>query len=179
MKDGMKILGWSLLYYVATFVSSMVGFFHPFLWVYNAILAALLAAYPYFRLVKGWPACGITLVPLVLSVVLNMAMGEGDWLYVILAISIGALTEIIRKVSGDYQSAKSQIAGYMTFALVPFSNTLRMWILPDASMARTVEDMGQTYAGQMTGVLQPWMLVVGVLLTLGVAWICGKCLTKK
>ena len=179
MKDCMKILGWSLLYYVAAFVGSMVGFFHPFLWVYNAILTALLAAYPYFRLVKGWPVCGITLVPMVLSIVLNLMMGEGDWLYVGLAVAIGIVTEIVRKVCGSYQSAKSQTAGYMVFALMPFSNTLRMWIWPKASMAQTVDEMGQAYADQMPGVLQPWILVVGILLTLCVAWICGKVLTKK
>lgn len=178
MNDCLKIMGWSLLYYVATFAGAMMGFFHPFLWVYNSILTALLAAYPYFRLVKGWPVCGITFAPLILSVVLNMAMGEGDWLYAGLATVIGIVTEIIRKVSGNYLSRKSLIAGYMAFALLPFSNTLRMWIWPEQSMIQTVEEMGQVYADKMPSVLHLWMLAAGVLMTLCVAWGCGKYLTK-
>jgi len=179
MKDCLKIFGWSLLYYVATFIGMMAGFFHPFLWVYNAILTSLLAAWPYFRIVKGWPVAGITLCPLVLSIVLNLSMGEGDWLYVVLAVVIGLATEIVRKVCSDYRSRKSLVGGYMVFALLPFANTLRMWIWPEASMVQTVEEMGQAYADQMVSVIQPWVLCIGLVLTLCVSWLCGNFFTKK
>jgi len=176
MKNCMKIIGWSLLYFVAAFAGMMLGFFHPFLWVYNAIFVALLAAWPYFRLVKNWPVIGITLCPLAVCVGLNTAIGEGDLLYVVLALTVGLLTEIVR--AGNRSSRCSMVAGYMVFSLLPFSNTLRMWIAPEVSMQQTVEEMGQVYADRMVGVISPWMLFLGLACTLCVALVMGLLFTR-
>ena len=69
---------------------------------------------------------GMALLVTVLSIGINLALGEGDLLYVCLALGIGLLAEGVRRVGG-YQSLTSQTLGYMVMSLLPFSNTLRMW----------------------------------------------------
>lgn len=168
MKTFLSVLGWALGYYVATLASLFLGALHPFMWVYGSLTCAVLAAWPYCRVVNRYPYMGVTLFVTALSVVINLALGEGDLLYVCLALGIGLLAEVVRRV-GDYKSLTSQVSGYMVMSLLPFSNTLRMWIYYDESMAITVDEMGPEYAEKMTHVLSPWLLVGMVLLTLALA----------
>ena len=178
MKSFLSILAWSLCYYAATLACLFLGALHPFLWVYGSLTCAVLAAWPYCRVVNRYPYMGVTLFVTALSVVINLALGEGDLLYVCLALGIGLLAEVVRRV-GDYKSLTSQVSGYMVMSLLPFSNTLRMWIYYDESMAITMDEMGPEYAEKMTHVLSPWLLVGMVLLTLVLALFMSLICNKK
>ena len=126
MKTFLSVLGWALGYYVATLASLFLGALHPFLWVYGSLTCVVLAAWPYCRLVNRYPYMGMALLVTVLSIGINLALGEGDLLYVCLALGIALVAEGVRRVGG-YQSLTSQTLGYMVMSLLPFSNTLRMW----------------------------------------------------
>ena len=88
MKTFLSVLGWALGYYVATLACVFLGALHPFLWVYGSLTCVVLAAWPYCRLVNRYPYMGMALLVTVLSIGINLALGEGDLLYVCLALGI-------------------------------------------------------------------------------------------
>ena len=178
MKKSLSILALTLCYYAATLACLFIGALHPFLWVYGALTCAVLAAWPYCRLVNQHPYPGMALLVTTVSVIINMALGEGDMLYVSLALAIGLVAEGVR-VIGGYKSLTSQILGYCVIALLPFANTLRMWILPEESMQITLEEMGADYADKMKDVLPVWLLVCMVLVTILLAAIMAMVCNRK
>ena len=178
MKTFLSVLGWALGYYVATLASLFLGALHPFLWVYGSLTCVVLAAWPYCRLVNRYPYMGMALLVTVLSIGINLALGEGDLLYVCLALGIALVAEGVRRVGG-YQSLNSQTLGYMVMSLLPFSNTLRMWFNYEECMEITLDEMGPDYAEKMTHVLSPWLLAGMVLLTLLLALVMSLICNRK
>lgn len=182
-------LGWSALYLLIVFAVECLGFIHPFLWVYCALFAAPFSVWAYHKLVSNYPYPCITLMPALLLVVVHLATGEGDSLFLILAAAIVTLTELVRYCAGRittsqvgstaYQTATSRRWGYAIFALLPFANTLRMWVCPEESMAITAEEMGEQYAAWMTDILSPWLLCACVIATMTIAYICIIGLDKR
>lgn len=179
IKSFFVALGWSALYLLVVFAAECLGFLHPFLWVYGALFAAPFAAWAYHKLVSNYPYPCITLMPALLLVVVHLATGEGDGLFLILAAVVVLLTELVRYFAGCYRSAASRRWSYAIFALLPFANTLRMWIQPEQSMLQTAEEMGEQYAARMADVLSPWLLCLCVFATMVVAYICMVGLDKR
>lgn len=170
-KDYVKIALWSLLYVVMVVAAVFLGFVHPFWWVYSALPLSVLGAWPYLCLTRRYSVFGMAIVPAVLTVAVSLLAGEGDWLFISIAIGIALVAEAVRKVAGGYRSKRSIRASYQVFALLPFSISLRMWIWPEASMDATIDEMGLDYASQMAVVIAPWMLAACVAATLCLAWI--------
>ena len=177
MKQFFSVVGLILLFFVASFVCCCLGFFHPFLWVYSSLTSAVLCAWPYCRLVDRHPHFGMAFLVVAVTTLLYWAMGEGDGLYLGIAAVIAVVAELVRLI-GSYKSLTSKILSYAAVTLLPFANTLRMWIYPDVSMAQTVEEMGNEYAAQMPGVLSPWllaaMIVASALLAIIMALVCYR-----
>lgn len=178
MKKFAAIFGLMLLYFVATVVCACLGFLHPFLWVYSALPCAILGAWPYCKLLEKYPLPGMAVLTTVVFVALHLLMGEGDLLLVGLAAVIGIVAEGVRRVSG-YEASKGRMLSYMVISLLPLANTLRMWLKPEQSMQITVDEMGESYAEQMQGVLEVWLLVVMVILTVALACFMFKVLNRK
>ncbi len=168
-QNTLKMLGWSLLYFLLSMACSCAGFLHPFLWVYSAILMALVGAWPYIRLTQSFPYFGMALLTGVITLTLNLILGEGDGQSMLIGIIIVSTAEFFRK-SGGYQSERSIRGSYMIFSLLPFANTLRMWLTPNEAMAQTVEEMGESYATQMETVTSIGMLFASIVITLVLAW---------
>ena len=55
MERAVKVLVLALLYVLAVCIVELVGFYHPFFWTYSAVFAAVLAAWPYFKLCQSHP----------------------------------------------------------------------------------------------------------------------------
>ena len=165
MKHFFTIIGLILLYYIAALACNILGFFHPFLWVYSALPCAILTAWPYCKLVKLYPRFGMALLTTAVVTLIYLAMGEGDMLYIWLSLAIGIAAEVAR-LAGGYRSFTSRILGYCIITLLPFANTLRMWIDRDNAMAMTNTEMGADYTTQMAQVLSPWLLALIIVCTL-------------
>ena len=177
MKQFFSVVGLILLFFVASFACCCLGFFHPFLWVYSSLTSAVVCAWPYYRLVDRHPHFGMAFLVVAATTLLYWAMGEGDGLFLGIAAVIAVAAELVRLTS-QYKSLTSKILSYAVVTLLPFANTLRMWIYPDVSMAQTAEEMGEEYATLMPRVLSPWllaaMIVASALLAIIMALVCYR-----
>ena len=62
MERAVKVLVLALLYVLAVCIVELVGFYHPFFWTYSAVFAAVLAAWPYFKLCQSHPIPGMAIL---------------------------------------------------------------------------------------------------------------------
>lgn len=153
------------------FAASFLGFVHPFFWVYSAAFAAFFAAFPYIALQKRYPVFGMALLPAIILLALNFLLGECDAQAVIFTILIAVLAEIFRLFMGGYHSKHGRVASYLMFSLLPFANTLRIWVTPEDSKIQTVAEMGAEYGVQMeTLVSMVWLLPTMIFVTVCISF---------
>ncbi len=172
----------SLLYVVAFFVGELLGFLHPFLWVYFALPVAILAAYPYIKLCKKHQVFGISLLPVGMLLLIYLLMGEVNKenpQFPIIAGLLACVAELLRRYAGGYGNIKSTILSYCAIALVPFGSTSIMWFRPQYAMGVTLAEMGPKYAASMHKIIEPWILVVMIIVVIAVAYLSASFVAKK
>lgn len=123
MERALKVIGLALLYVFAFFVVEILGFFHPYAWTYSAVPAAVLAAWPFFKLCQRYPLPGIAMLCAVLLLLLNFLFGQGHEVLALGCIVLGFIAEGFRKIFGNYRGRIGTIASYATMSLIPFTKT--------------------------------------------------------
>ena len=97
-----QILGMGLLYLIFVFASCFIGFLHPVCWAYFSVLAAFLAAGPYFWLAARWQKFGVGTFCAALVCLFCLVSGEaGGILSKVLILCGGILADIVRQFMGN------------------------------------------------------------------------------
>ena len=109
MQRAIKLIGLALLYVLAFIVADAIGFFHPYIWTYSAVPAALLAAWPYYKLCERYPLPGMAMLCALLVLMVNFLFGQGHEIFALGCIIFGFIAEGCRKFLGNYRSRKGTI----------------------------------------------------------------------
>lgn len=178
MERVLKVVGLALLYVLAFFIVEILGIFHPYAWTYSAVPAAVIAAWPYYKLCERYPLPGLSMLCAVLLLILNFIFGQGHEILAIGCFVFGFIAEGFRKFLGNYRSRIGTIASYATLSLIPFSKTC-VWKI-DYGIAENMniynwKDIFYATQGRMVD----WnMMIVMVIITLVLA-ICTMWLLTR
>ncbi len=178
MDSALKVIGLALLYVFAVSIVELVGFFHPFFWTYSAVFAAVIAAWPYFKLCQRFPMPGLAILCAVLLLFINFIFGQGHEYYALGCVGFGCIAEGLRKFLGNYRDRRGVIASYAAMSLIPFSKSIVLWVDYDSAMQLIVNNMGDIYAAVMGRMLSKYMALSMVVLTLIFAVVTMWILTK-
>lgn len=178
MDSALKVIGLALLYVFAVSIVELVGFFHPFFWTYSAVFAAVIAAWPYFKLCQRFPMPGLAILCAVLLLFINFIFGQGHEYYALGCVGFGCIAEGLRKFLGNYRDRRGVIASYAAMSLIPFSKSIVLWIDYDSAMQLIINNMGDIYAAVMGRMLSKYMALSMVVLTLIFAVVTMWILTK-
>ncbi len=178
MDSALKVIGLALLYVFAVSIVELVGFFHPFFWTYSAVFAAVIAAWPYFKLCQRFPMPGLAILCAVLLLFINFIFGQGHEYYALGCVGFGCIAEGLRKFLGNYRDRRGVIASYAAMSLIPFSKSIVLWVDYDSAMQLIINNMGDIYAAVMGRMLSKYMALSMVVLTLIFAVVTMWILTK-
>jgi len=179
MERAVKVIGLALLYVVAVSVMELLGFYHPFFWTYSAVFAAVVAAWPYFKLCQRYPMPGIAILCAVLLVLINFIFGQGHEYFALGCVLAGCAAEGLRKFFGNYRQAKGVICSYAVMSLIPFSKSIVLWIDYKTAMELIINRMGDIYAAVMGRMLSKYMFLSMIVLTLILAVATMWLLTRN
>ena len=166
MEKAFKVIGLALLYVLAILIVECGGFYHPFLWTYSAVFAAVTAAWPYFFLNTQYPVPGVAMLCAIMLVLVNYAIGEGHEIFAIGCLVLAFIAEGLRKFMGKYRSRKGVIASYAVMSLIPFTKSIVLWLDYETAMTLVISRMGDIYAAVMGRMLSKYMLLAMIILTL-------------
>ena len=179
MERVIKVLILALIYVLAVSVIELLGFYHPFFWTYSAVFAAVVAAWPYFKLCQSNPVPGMAILCATLLLMLNFLFGQGHEYFALGCVGLGCIAEGLRKLFGNYLGVKGVISSYVVMSLIPFSKSIVLWVDYDAAMELIVSSMGDIYAAVMGRMLSKYMFMAMFALTIIFAFITIWILTRN
>ena len=142
-----QILCMGLLYLVFVFASCFIGFLHPVCWAYFSVLAALLAAGPYFWLAARWQKFGVGTFCAALVCIFCLPTGEaGGLLSKAIILGGGLLADIV-------SSPTSSVSLRATAPERPSSALIRCWPLEISAGSSAC---GPTNSSTMTEPSRKW-----------------------
>ncbi|MCR4860046.1 MAG: MptD family putative ECF transporter S component [Bacteroidales bacterium] len=158
-----------LLYLVFVFASCFIGFLHPVCWAYFSVLAALVAAGPYFWLAARWQKFGVGTFLALLVCLFCLLSGEGGGtLSKVVILGGGILSDLVRLVVGN-ASIKGVRTAYPLLAIGNIGWIISLWTRPEWYYEGAIEEMGAAYADGITALQTTGHLIAVIALTALVA----------
>ena len=179
MERAVRVLALAALYVAAVMLVELLGFFHPFGWTYSGVFAAVLAAWPYFKLCQRHPMPGMAILCAILLLMVNFLFAQGHEYFALGCFGFGCIAEGLRKIFGNYRGRLGVISSYAVMSLIPFSKSIVLWIDYDAAMNLVINRMGDIYAAIMGRMLSKYMFLAMVILTLILAIVTMVILTAN
>ena len=180
MQRAIKLIGLVLLYVLAFLIVEALGILHPYLWVYSAVPAALVAAWPYYKLCQRYPLPGMAMLCAILLLMINFLFGQGHEIFALGCFLLGFIAEGFRKFLGNYRGRKGTIASYATLSLLPFTKTCVWWVNFDIVTNMNIYNKQDIYYASLAGKLLSWpMLITMVILTVVIAFTAMWILTRR
>lgn len=128
MERAYKVIGLALLYVLAFFIVELFGMVHPYAWTYSAVIAAVTASWPYFKLCQRYPIPGVAMLCAILLLLFNFIIGQGHEFLMFGCFGFGLIAEGLRKFLGNYRGRWGVISSYVVMSLIPFSKTCVLWV---------------------------------------------------
>lgn len=178
-----QVLGMGLIYLVFVFASCFIGYLHPVCWAYFSVLAAILAAGPYYWLAVRWKKFGVGTFCALLVCLFCLASGEaGGLLSKTMILGGGILSDIARVVVGS-TAKKGVYCAYPFLAVGNVGWVIRLWSDSQWYYDGAVSEMGESYAQGLQALQTPGHLIAVIILTAAIAvlavWLCGKADKKS
>ena len=169
MQRAVRLIGLALLYVLAFVIVEVFGAMHPYVWTYSAVPAALVAAWPYYKLCQRYPLPGMAMLCALMLLILNFLFGQGHEIFALGCIILGFISEGFRKFLGNYRGRLGTIASYATMSLIPFTKTCVWWVNFDLANNMTIYNKQDIYYATLGRMLNFQVLTVMVILTLVLA----------
>ena len=128
MERAKIFLGLALLYVLAFLIVEVLSLFHPYAWTYSAVIAAVTASWPYFKLCQRYPIPGVAMLCAIMLLLFNFIIGQGHEFLLIGSLVLGFIAEGLRKLFGNCRQRAGVITSYAVMSLIPFTKTCVMWI---------------------------------------------------
>lgn len=169
MQRAVRLIGLALLYVLAFVIVEVLGAMHPYVWTYSAVPAALVAAWPYYKLCQRYPLPGMAMLCALMLLMFNFLFGQGHEIFALGCIILGFIAEGFRKFLGNYRGRLGTIASYATMSLIPFTKTCVWWVNFDLANNMTIYNKQDIYYATLGRMLNFQVLTVMVILTLVLA----------
>lgn len=170
MQRAIKLVGLAMLYVLAFFIVEILGALHPYVWIYSAVPAALVAAWPYYKLCERYPLPGMAMLCAILLLMVNFLFGQGHEIFALGCFLFGFIAEGFRKMWGNYRGRKGTVASYAVMSLMPFSKTCVWWVNFDTAYDMNLYNKMDIYYASLGGkLLSIPMLITMIVLTLVLA----------
>lgn len=169
MQRAVRLIGLALLYVLAFVIVEVLGAMHPYVWTYSAVPAALVAAWPYYKLCQRYPLPGMAMLCALMLLMFNFLFGQGHEIFALGCIILGFIAEGFRKFLGNYRGRIGTIASYATMSLIPFTKTCVWWVNFDLANNMTIYNKQDIYYATLGRMLNFQVLTVMVILTLVLA----------
>lgn len=180
MEKAIKLIGLALLYVLAFVIVEAIGRIHPYAWTYSAVIGAVAAAWPYYKLCQRYPMPGIAMLCAVLLLLLNFVIGQGHELLALGCVILGFIAEGLRKFFGNYRGRTGVITSYVVMSLIPFTKTCVLWIDYDIVHQMLIPNIKDIYYASTGGrLLTLSMLATMVVITLVLAFASIWVLTRN
>lgn len=178
MQKVLRVIILALLYVLAFFIVEVTGWYHPYAWTYGAVPAAVIAAWPYFKLCQRYPIPGMAMLCAVLLLLFNFIIGQGHEFLALGCFGFGFIAEGLRKISDNCRGRWGVIASYAVMSLIPFSKSCVLWVDFKTLQDMEITNMRDIYYAQF-GHMTSWpMLALMLLLTLVLAVVTMWILTR-
>ena len=177
-KDLIRVGIITVLYFVAFFISGMLGYIPIFVVILPFILG-ILGALPFMYLVTKTSKFGAITILGTLASILCFFMGQ-HWISIPFGFAFGFIGDLIIK-SGDYKSWKKIVIGYAFFTEWVIGSMLPMWIMRDVFFEK-YKAVGEEYMQAVKNLTSNYMLPVIIILGFVGAIIgayIGKALLNK
>ena len=169
MQRAIKLIGLALLYVLAFIVVDLLGIMHPYVWTYSAVPAALLAAWPYYKLCERYPLPGMAMLCALLLLMVNFLFGQGHEIFALGCLILGFAAELCRKFLGNYRSRKGTIISYTILSLMPFTKTCVWWLDFETASGMNIINFRDVYYATLGRMLNFQILAIMVVLTIIIA----------
>jgi hypothetical protein len=169
MQRAFRLIGLAAIYTAGFFVVEIFGALHPYAWTYSAVPAAIVCAWPYFKLCQRYPMPGVAMLSIVLLLLLNFIIGQGHEFLVMGCFGFGMIAEGLRKLFGNCRGRWGVISSYAVMSLIPFSKTCVLWIDYDTVLDMDINNMRDIYYASMGRMLSWSMLGTMIVITLVLA----------
>ena len=180
MQSAVKLIGLALIYALAFVLVEVFAGMHPYAWTYSAVPAALIAAWPYFKLCERYPLPGIAMLCAILLLMVNFLIGQGHEIFAIGCLVLGFIAEGLRKLWGNYRGRKGTIASYAVLSLMPFTKTCVWWVDFETVTNMNIYNKRDIYYATLAGkILSFPVLTTMVVLTIVIAFTAMWILTRK
>jgi hypothetical protein len=177
MEKALTVIGLAALYVVAFSIVEVLGIFHPYAWTYSAVLASVLAAWPFFKLCQRYPIPGVAMLCAVLVLLFNYIIGQGHEFLALGCFGFGFIAEGFRKFMGNCRGRWGVILAYASMSLIPFSKTCELWIDYETALDMVILNMRDIYYASMGRMLSWSMLCTMIVITLVLAVVTMWLLT--
>lgn len=179
MQRAIKLIGLALLYVLAFLIVEGFGILHPYLWVYSAVPAALVAAWPYYKLCQRYPLPGMAMLCAILLLMINFLFGQGHEIFALGCFLLGFAAEGCRKFLGNYRGRTGTIASYAVMSLLPFTKTCVWWVDFDIASNMSILNKDEIYFATHGRMLDLPILITMVAITLVIAIVAMWILTRN
>ena len=179
MQRAIKLIGLALLYVLALIIVEVFGALHPYVWMYSAVPAALVAAWPYYKLCERYPLPGMAMLCAIMLLMINFLFGQGHEIFALGCFVFGFTAEGFRKFLGNYRSRMGTIASYAAMALIPFTKTCVWWVDFASASEMNIYNKEDIYYATMGRMLSFPILTIMVILTLVLAVTAMWILTRN
>lgn len=179
MQRAIKLVGLALLYVLAFIIVEAIGAMHPYMWTYSAVPAALVAAWPYYKLCERYPLPGMAMLCALMLLMFNFLFGQGHEIFALGCIILGFIAEGCRKFIGNYRSRKGTIISYAVMSLIPFTKTCVWWVDFATASEMNIYNWKDIYYASLGGkILSLPMLSIMVVLTIVLALVAIYVVTR-
>lgn len=180
MQRAIKLIGLALLYVLAFIIVEAIGFMHPYFWTYSAVPAALVAAWPYYKMCERYPLPGMAMLCALLLLMINFLFGQGHEIFALGCLILGFIAEGFRKFMGNYRGRKGTILSYAAMSLIPFSKTCVWWVDFELASNMNIYNWRDIYFATLGGkILSFPVLAFMIIMTLVIALVCMWFLTRN
>ncbi len=179
MQRAIRLLALALLYVLAFIVVEAIGAMHPYLWTYSAVPAAIVAAWPYYKLCERYPLPGMAMLCSLMLLMFNFLFGQGHEIFALGCIILGFIAEGLRKFMGNYRSRKGTVLSYAVMSLIPFTKTCVWWVdfttASDMNIYNWTDIYYATQGGKILSLsVLSCMIILTVVLALVAIWFCTR-----
>ena len=174
-----RLFGLVLLYVLAFFIVEILGWFHPYAWTCCAVPAAIIAAWPYYKLCQRYPVPGMAMLCAVMLLLFNFIIGQGHEFLAIGCVVFGFIAEGLRKVFNNCRGRWGVITSYAALSLIPFSKTCVLWVDYETAAAMEINNMRDIYFASSYGRMLNFstlaiMIAVTLVLAIVTMWILTR-----
>ena len=118
MQRAFRLIGLAAIYTAGFLVVELFGALHPYAWTYSAVPAALVCAWPYFKLCQRYPMPGVAMLSVVMLLLISFIIGQGHEFLVLGCFGFGMIADLTVAQTDGFGESGVKICGAIGQSIV-------------------------------------------------------------